>query len=826
MASRNPFTQTSRVEIPPQHRLQWREGLLTAAAYAVALCLVYSNVVFFSGSLVYSNNHDLINFYRMTPQTNGPGFSPATVWSEQNLERTPNIQDPGGTWTQWETEAEFMRRSLARGELPFWDPYVGAGVPAMANLTPAFFFPPYLLLLLFGNTVLLKNAYFLALLLVAAWCTSCLLRRSGLSWQASFFGGLIFMLSGGLSQTVGSFVGQTACCLPVGLLATKVFLERSSWAAVAVLALLFASIALSSFPPLLFATFSLCALYACAELFSETSSLKAPRGTVAIRFAVAAMLGIGLVAFYYIPAFSFEGLLPQVTRFYQDAAFQSPLQGWNLLQLFAPALMGGAPVWANDPIPRLSAGSFQYVGAVALLMAPLASSRHVRQPLWFMALGGSVVVIGLMVGVPPFAQMRRLPVIHNIHFGNYYGIVLDFLLALLAAAGFDQLRERGVSAVRGWAVTSIVLLGLLAVLLVAFNLNVSSHPAHLNWLERYKLLVITTVAASALVFTSFVRLGSLNLSSYCTTALLGLALIEGGWNAHFPRQQRWEAWQHPPPYVEYLQRDAHLGRVFTLGGVMYANSGSVFEIFQLDSLMTFNPPRIYELYRRYANPSAYLFLREASTIPPESVLDAADVSHLATHNLVPALAEIKARGYELAFDDGFVQIFRRSSPSRYFFTSEFSVSSERDALDEVGRPRPQREIIVERVPAFASRPNLPITNAPVRVESLANNYVRLSLVAPRSGFVYASESFLPGWHASVNGRERPIEPANYAFRAVQVPPGAVTIEFRYVPPGLWLGLSVSGIAFAVVAGLLGSAVRISVRQAKRTLVEKASGKDL
>ena len=244
-----------------------------------------------------------------------------------------------------------LRRSLREGDLPFWDPYSGGGVPAMANLIPAFFFPPYLLLVALGNGVVLKNVYFLGLLLTAAWCTWALLRRGGLSWTSSFIGGLTFMLSGALTQTVGSFIGQTACCLPVGLLVTRWFIERATWRAAAGLAVVYGSIALASFPPLLLAVFGLSAVYAIAELAFGDEVVGVPRSVHTLRFVSGAALGIGLVAFYYLPAFATMNLAPQVTIFYRDAAFHTPVFASGLLQLFSPTLMGGVPVWLNESHP-------------------------------------------------------------------------------------------------------------------------------------------------------------------------------------------------------------------------------------------------------------------------------------------------------------------------------------------------------------------------------------------------------------------------------------------------------------------------------------------
>ena len=72
-----------------------------------------------------------------------------------------------------------------------------------------------------------------------------------------------------------------------------------------------------------------------------------------------------------------------------------------------------------------------------------------------------------------------------------------------------------------------------------------------------------------------------------------------------------------------------------------------------------------------------------------------------------------------------------------------------------------------------------------------------------------SDSFFPGWQATVNGVDASIQPANYAFKAVVVPVGRVEVELRYVPPGLMLGLAVSGLAVLIVC-LLGYGARLSV----------------
>ena len=59
-----------------------------------------------------------------------------------------------------------------------------------------------------------------------------------------------------------------------------------------------------------------------------------------------------------------------------------------------------------------------------------------------------------------------------------------------------------------------------------------------------------------------------------------------------------------------------------------------------------------------------------------------------------------------------------------------------------------------------------------------------------------------GWSAKVNGREEPIQRADYAYRAVPVPAGRSTVEMHYRTPGLRLGLAVSLVGLLAAVGLV------------------------
>jgi len=163
--------------------------------------------------------------------------------------------------------------------------------------------------------------------------------------------------------------------------------------------------------------------------------------------------------------------------------------------------------------------------------------------------------------------------------------------------------------------------------------------------------------------------------------------------------------------------------------------------------------------------------------------------------------EAERRGYENIFDDGAVRIYRRESSPRYYFTSEYQVMGASQALAAIGEPPVGRVVILETAPTFPSRQNRE-TDPAVSVQKFHRNSYTLAVEAPRPGLIYCSDSFARGWTARVNGRSSKVLPANFAFRAIEVPAGRVVVELSYRPPGLTAGWIVTSASLIVLlAGL-------------------------
>ncbi len=73
--------------------------------------------------------------------------------------------------------------------------------------------------------------------------------------------------------------------------------------------------------------------------------------------------------------------------------------------------------------------------------------------------------------------------------------------------------------------------------------------------------------------------------------------------------------------------------------------------------------------------------------------------------------------------------------------------------------------------------------------------------APTPAWLVLTDTYYPGWRATVNDRAVPVAVANYAFRAVPVPAGASTVVFSYEPTSYRLGLFIGLLGLALMSGL-------------------------
>lgn len=104
----------------------------------------------------------------------------------------------------------------------------------------------------------------------------------------------------------------------------------------------------------------------------------------------------------------------------------------------------------------------------------------------------------------------------------------------------------------------------------------------------------------------------------------------------------------------------------------------------------------------------------------------------------------------------------------------------------------------------------------VSVTSYQSDIVRLQTQVNRPRFLVLSDSFYPGWEASIDGSPTHIYRTNVLVRGVSVPAGKHFVEFTYRPRSFRIGLGVSA------AGLVSLAALAAVGLARRRLPRESS----
>jgi len=89
----------------------------------------------------------------------------------------------------------------------------------------------------------------------------------------------------------------------------------------------------------------------------------------------------------------------------------------------------------------------------------------------------------------------------------------------------------------------------------------------------------------------------------------------------------------------------------------------------------------------------------------------------------------------------------------------------------------------------------------VQFVSESNNRLKLGVRAAENSFLVLSDTYFPGIKAYVNGKEKKIYRANYAFRAIPLTAGTHEVEFIYDPLSFKVGTIITFLAIISLIGI-------------------------
>jgi hypothetical protein len=340
----------------------------------------------------------------------------------------------------------FFGDELRHGEYAEWNPYILGGVPLAA--TPNFAVLSPVALPFWFLPGWLAPAYVKLLeLIVAVGGCYLFLRRVRLGKASSWLGGLAFASSGYLIVWSNWPQSRVAVFIPVLFWALERLVQQRRPRDVALVALPVAAMILSGFPSVTGYAVLTGGAYFLARVLAEHQG-RWRRITGLLAAGGAGVLGgVALVAFQLLPWVYF--MSHTVIRGREQTPEQH-IPPEMLLTTVAPYLFGtvnpaAPPTWFHA---RIFIEYSCYVGAAALVLVgvALAAARAGRTLLprgvWiFLVVATAGWLVLIFYGGTPLAAAQKLPVLFSQNFVGRARSMLGFLLAVLAAVGFQLLLQ-------------------------------------------------------------------------------------------------------------------------------------------------------------------------------------------------------------------------------------------------------------------------------------------------------------------------------------------------------------------------------------------------
>jgi len=324
----------------------------------------------------------------------------------------------------------FSVAELKNGYFPLWNSHNGLGVPHLANMQSAVFYPLSWIKFIFGfwNVI---DGLLLFRLWLAGFCLYFFARRAlGLFWTSAFFAGLSFSLCGYFLRYVYMSHLNVECLLPLQLL---LFFELGSKRKFYLWVLSSLGIYL-----LISGGFPEASLYAI--LFSSLYFLFGAVPGAAFRVKLGLSLSVLVFGFLLasVQWLGFYEYLGQAWTYHQQGSGLRHLDIAYAISMFSPWFFGSNSQSALAPFLVPGMGTVAVIFCIRGVLGTWPGIRH--NAYWF---ASAIFLAGLIYGLPPFIWLARLFPFNLTYNDKYAAPVLSLCVALLAAQGFEKfIRER------------------------------------------------------------------------------------------------------------------------------------------------------------------------------------------------------------------------------------------------------------------------------------------------------------------------------------------------------------------------------------------------
>ena len=636
--------------------------------------------------------------------------------------------------------ATFIAESFRRGEMPLWDPYTYCGAPLFANIQAALFYPPVVLAEAIGawlgadHIPRLLALAMVAQVVFAGICTYALLRSIGARAGAAWIGGTVFELGcffSAQAEHMGAMHGAT--WLPLIWLCVLKLRERIRWRWGALLALALCMTILAGLPQVAVAAFASAVLLAGLLIAWRAGAARS-------LWVVAAGCGwaVLLAAVQFWP--TRELTMNSVAKYRSDwLGSGGGIPASALFSLVVPNYWSVFDLSKfHGPIDLTFLYLYSSIFGLALAVAALAW----RPDRWARVFGSFTVLaaLAMMGDKTPIGRAAIAALPNDLRIGihpEYLFCLFSLALAVLAGLGAERfLPNPRVQIVAG--------------LLIALDLILVSSGRPMNQMSL----------AVEPGFTQNSADGSRDLADQ-------LRRLTGATT--------------PPARFDTAPDIAYT----------WSSMGPLLGIPTANGCDPLAPERVIQARLSFASGPRWGTCYQV--VNPDS-----PVVGLLNDRFLISRGEIHSPAYTLRSQTGGYRVYENKDWLPRFFLSAHvtAVQNLENAARIVHDPafRPEHNAVIET--GGEPLPDLPANNAVGRVEVLSYSARRstVRVETPTEAVLVNTDTYYPGWKATIDGRPARIYPADAAFRALRIPAGTHDVEIRFVPRILYWSAAVSLLA--------------------------------
>lgn len=679
----------------------------------------------------------------------------------------------------------FVVQTLQQGQLPLWTPGVYMGYPLLAEGQAGVFYP--FNLLLFGTLppLLALNWSILLTFIVAAIGTFLLARQLGASILGSLMAGTAYALGGFFVVHVKHMpMVDAASWIPVVLWLVErgVAGERR---ALLVVGVVMGTQWLAGAPQIAYYSAGIALLYFAGRTWQLRPARSWPQ--LALILGLALVLAIGLASIQLLPTFELVARSERAGGVDYEFAASFPYALKNLKTFLFPPI-NGDPGTGDYHVPSIFWEDYAYIGVLPLLLGLLGGAwltwcsglarllGALAAATFVLALGANTVLYRWAYEIVPGMDFFRFP-------QRFLAFTTLFVL-LLAALAFTRLERWWQSHASGH---TRLLVGLPLLVVVA-----DLYYYHGQWNAIVDAGTWLEPPAMAQTIREKAGTDPYRVFSYDVFDTFRAAYRQaGGWRGDLS------------PYIaqrNFLQPSLNL----------------IYDVPTADGYVNLVPDCLVSLWgnekqkgimdQAFAKVEGGLaplqgFLKLFSLYNVRFIITSQPIQNdtLEFVTALPALSENEGQAYLYENPE---------TLPRAFVASRYASSGDIWATLELMRSPsfdPRETVVLGHEPRGAASPpqDSPAPGKMVEITDYQPNQVSIAARLTGPGWLVLSDTYYPGWEATVDGAPVPVYQANGCVRAVPLDPGDHKVIFRFRPRSFYYGTAISLVSITLlVAGLM------------------------